>query len=55
MEGKLAGAIEPSGWLWCFVYESLAPKAFAPRVDLAGRLEMRKYLREVGSHPGNPG
>jgi hypothetical protein len=29
--------------------------AIQPRVSLAARPEMREYLRQFGSHPGNPG
>src|SRR5258707_15871034 len=28
--------------------------AIQPRVSLAARSEKRKYLRQFGSHPGNP-
>jgi hypothetical protein len=29
--------------------------AIQPRVSLAARPEKREYLRQFGSHPGNPG
>jgi len=29
--------------------------AIQPRVSLAARPEKREYLRQLGSHPGNPG
>jgi hypothetical protein len=30
-------------------------RASKPRVSLAARPEKREYLRQFGSHPGNPG